>query len=186
MGWHRERLLISLMLVSITSAFAAGSVAAGPPLKLDIDKCVEMALEVNVSVLKADYELDIAKNGVITSASVLLPRVGFQSTNSKYEEAFTRQVGDKVILTDRAYSAALSIGETVTLDGVMGVFESLAGKRATEFYVAQVNQDVSYVAKQKYLMVLRTRKLLAVAEEALRWSKLGPQSGRMYCVPKLR
>jgi outer membrane protein TolC len=140
-------------------------------MNLDLDRCVEMALEVNVSTLKAGYELDIAKNNVITSASLLLPRVAFRSTNSKYEEAFPREIGDQVILTDKAYSAALSVGETVSFDGVMGVFESLAGKHATEYYVAQVSQDVSYIAKQKYLMVLRTRKLLAVADEALQLSR---------------
>ncbi len=171
MGGHRKRLLILLMLASATSAFAAGPVTAGPPLRLDLDKCVDMALEVNVAVLKAGYELDVAGNGVLTSASVLLPQANLESRSSRYEVLTPRQVGDKIVDTDRAYSAYLSVGETVSLPGVMGVFESLASKRATQHYVAQINQEVSYIARQKYLMVLRTRKLLVVADEALELSK---------------
>jgi outer membrane protein len=171
MGWYRERLFFVMAVISVVALAAAPATAGDASLKLDLDKCVKIALEVNVSALKAGYDLDVARNGVLTSVSTLLPHVGFQSTNSKYEEKFTRQVGDKVITTDKAYSAALSLGETVSLEGVMGVFESLADKKAVRHYVAQVNQDVSYVAKQKYLMVLRTRRLLAVAEEALELSR---------------
>lgn len=171
MGRYREWLLILIMLISITSMFTAAYVAAGPSLNLDLDKCVEMALEVNVSALKAGYELDVARNGVITSASVLLPTLSFHSQNQEYELEEGRQVGDVIVNTAKAYTGQLSVGEMISMGGVMGVFESLSGKRATEHYVAQVNQEVSYIAKQTYLMVLRTRNLLTVAEEALGLSR---------------
>jgi outer membrane protein len=170
MGRNGERLFLYIAAILIYMVFAAPSFSA-EPLRLDLDRCVEMALEVNVSALKAGYELDVATNGVVTSASALLPQLSFQSTNSKYEQLYTRQVGDKIIATDKAYNASLSLGETFSVDGMMGVFQSLADRRAMCNYVTQVNQDVSYVAKQKYLMVLRTRKLLGVAEEALELSK---------------
>jgi outer membrane protein TolC len=57
------------------------------------------------------------------------------------------------------------------MEGFMGVFESLADRRATGHRVTQVNQEVSYIAKQNYLMVLRTRQLLGVAREALELSR---------------
>jgi outer membrane protein len=167
MGWCRERLLFTAVFVCLVSAFASGSVEAGPQLKLDLDKCVEMALEVNVSALKAGYDLDVAKNGVITSASTLLPTLGLYSQNSEYELADGRQVGDKIVNTAKAYNGGLTLGETVSMPGFMGVLESLADRRATGHYVILVNQDVSYIAKQKYLVVLRTRRLLEVAQEAL-------------------
>ena len=99
MGRYREWLLILIMLISITSMFTAAYVAAGPSLNLDLDKCVEMALEVNVSALKAGYELDVARNGVITSASVLLPTLSFHSQNQEYELEEGRQVGDVIVNT---------------------------------------------------------------------------------------
>lgn len=171
MGLHRERFLRLLMLVTLTSTLTAGSVSAGPPLKLDLDKCVAMALEVNISALQAGYDLDVAKNGVITSASSLLPTLSFYSQDLKYELAEGSVVGDKIVNTAEAYNGRLTLGETISMEGVMGVFESLADKRATGHYVTQINQEVSYIAKQKYLMVLRTRKLLAVAEEAMALSE---------------
>ena len=170
MALHGERLSRLLLPAIILYVFAASSVSAGPPLKLDLDKCVEMALEVNVSALKAGYELDVAKNGVITSASSLLPTLSFYSQDVESELAEPQTVGGKLVTSAEAYSGQLKLGETITMEGVMGVFGSLADKRAIEHYVTMVNQDVSYIAKQKYLMVLRTRKLLEVAQEALHLS----------------
>jgi outer membrane protein len=171
MGRYLKRLLIPVFGVAVAVMAVSPPAGADAPLRLDLDTCVEIALEVNVSALKADYELDIATNGVITSASTLLPQVSLHSTNSKYEELFGRQVGDKIIMTDQAYNASLSLGESVSLPGIMGVFQSLADRRATLHYVNQIDQEVTYVAKQTYLMVLRTRRLLAVAEEALELSE---------------
>jgi outer membrane protein TolC len=153
-----------VLVLMVTGVVARG---AGEPVRLDLDSCVERALEVNVSVLKAGYELDQAGNAVITSASTLLPTVSIQSVNSKYEQKFLRQVGDRVEETDKSYNASLSIDEHLSFGGVMGLFESLSSRSSVEHYVDWVKQDVAYVAKQKYLNVLKNRRLLQVAEEAL-------------------
>jgi outer membrane protein len=166
------RLLIPLALFAVVSLDSSPSSATGPELNLDIDKCVKMALEVNVSVLKAGYDLDIATNDVVTSVSALLPTVGVSSANGRSEAAGGRTVGGLVTeQSNRSYSSSLGLRETVSLPGIMGVFGSLADRRGTRHYVDFVNQDVAYTAKQKYLQVLRTRRLLAVAEDALHLSE---------------
>lgn len=159
-GWF----LATVTVISIVMCSTAG---AEESLKLDLEKCVQMALDVNVNVLKAGYSLAQARNSVITSTSQLLPQVAFQQTHSKYEQFFPRQVGDKVDSTDASYSSAFSITETVTFESIMGLFESWSDKNAAKHYVHQIRQDVTFQAKQKYLEVLRARRLLGVREEAL-------------------
>jgi outer membrane protein len=158
------RLVVMIGLVVMSTA---GAGASDGSLNLDLDKCVQMALEVNVSVLKAEYELKRATNSVIGSASDLVPWVGVTSRHSKYESEWTTPVGDTLETTDQTYSASLAISEDVTFGSVMGLFESLAYRRATEHYVRGIRQEIAYVAKQKYLEVLKAQRLLAVREEAL-------------------
>jgi outer membrane protein len=159
-----------LVVAGIAVAASTGRASEGA-INLDLERCVEMALEVNVSVLKAGYLLEQARSDVITSSSALLPGVSISSTQSKYETPYSRVIGDKVITTDRAYSASLNIGETVTFGGWMGVLETVAAKRSSEYYLRQVRQEVAYAAKQKYLEVLRSQRLLAVREEAVDLSR---------------
>lgn len=156
-----------VVMVGLIVMSAAGARAGEGSLKLDLDKCVQMALEVNVSVLKAEYELRRATNSVIGSASDLIPSVGVSSTHSKYESEWTTQVGDTLETTDQTYSASLAVSERVTFGSIMGLFESLAYRRATEHYVRDIRQEIAYMAKQKYLEVLKAQRLLAVREEAL-------------------
>jgi outer membrane protein TolC len=157
-------LLVTVIVISVAIWSSAG---AEESLSLDLEKCVQMALDVNVNVLKAGYSLSQAKSSVITSASQLLPQVAFVQTHSKYEQFFPRQVGDKVDSTDASYSSAFSITETVTFESVMAMFESMSNKNAARHYVHQIRQDVAFLAKQKYLEVLKAGRLLTVREEAL-------------------
>jgi outer membrane protein TolC len=156
--------MISVVAVSLVMCSRAW---ARESLKLDLEKCVRMALDVNVNVLKAGYSLTQAKSAVLSSTSQLLPQVAFQQTHSKYEQLFPRQVGDKVDSTDASYSSAFSITETVTFESIMGLFESMSTKNAARHYVRQIRQDVTFQAKQKYLEVLKAGRLLGVREEAL-------------------
>ena len=159
--------VLVILLANAVGYLSSGMATAETTLRLNLDKCVEMAVEVNIQVLQAGYDLDRAKNAVMISSSSLIPYLRFQSTHSWFEQPYYRYIGDRSFLTDQAYNASLTVGETITFDGIMGVFESSASKRATEHYVKQVRQDISFVAKQKYLEVLKAERLLGVREEAV-------------------
>jgi outer membrane protein TolC len=123
-----------------------------------------MALEVNVSVLRAGYDLDIAKNSVMTTASTVLPTVGVSASRST-----SPAVGGVIITpsSPRSYTTSLYFRETVTAGSVIGVLESLRSKRVSDHNLRRVRQDVSYDARQKYLEVLKAERLMAVRREAL-------------------
>jgi outer membrane protein TolC len=163
----RVLLFVPVVLALLMVPAAREATAGDASLKLDIDKCVRMALEVNVSVLKAEYELSRARNSVINSASYLLPDVGISTRHSKYETEFTIPVGDTLETTDESYRATLAVSENITVGSVMGLFESFSYKRATEHYVRGIRHQVAYMAKQKYLEVLKAERLLEVRQEAL-------------------
>jgi outer membrane protein len=153
--------VIAALCMGLTALSAK---ADDPPLRLDLDRCVEMALEVNISVLRAGYDLDIARNGVITSASSVLPTVGLSASRSS-----SPAVGGVIVTetSERRYTTSLYLEEMVTVGSVIGVFESLSNKRASDHSLRQARQDVAYDAKQKYLEVLKTERLMAVRREAL-------------------
>lgn len=170
----RLRLAAWVVALLVPSAFclpAWGAEPARGTLHLDLAKSVQMAVEVNTSVLKAKYDLDRSSNYVIGSASALLPSVGWQSSHDRSEQGTTRVVGDQVITTNKSYRSSFSVSERVSASAVLGLFESLANKGAVEQGVRAVRQQVIYTAKQKYLQVLRAGRLLVVNQEALGLSR---------------
>jgi outer membrane protein len=165
----RLRLAAWAIAMSVQSVLCAWAWGAEPAdtLHLDLGKSVQMAVEVNTSVLKAKYSLDQSTNYVIGSASALLPSAGWSSSNNRSEEATTRVVGDQVITTNKSYSSSFSVGERVSVPSVLGLFESITNRSAVVENSRATRQMVAYTAKQKYLEVLRTKRLLEVAQETL-------------------
>lgn len=168
LGMDSPQVAIALVCLSLT---VHSSVACGSTMKLDINTCVDMALEVNVSMLEAGYELDRAKSAVLGSASSILPTVGLTSKRSRLPDEV--EINGAIVPNPhrKTYSASLYFGESVTLGGIMGVVESMASKRASDENLRQVRQNVTFDAKQKYLEVLKTGRLVAVAEEAFALSQ---------------
>jgi len=160
-----------LASVAVMVSVLAGAAFAADQVNLDLDKCVRTALDVNVSVLKAGYDLDQARYSVLGSASNLLPSAQWSSSHSRWETPAERQVGDKVVVTDKSYSSAFSAGENLSFGSEMGLFESLSNKGAAGENLRATRHQVAYQAKLKYLEVLRTGRLVGVSEEALELSR---------------
>lgn len=157
-------LLLILLASSILSAEASDT------LYLDIDKCVELAVNVNWAVLKARLELEKSASSIMTVASDLLPRVSLQSIHSKYEDSFLRQVGDRVVLTDRSYAAILSLRQSLRFSSAAQLMQSFAYREVSLRSLQSIKQEIAYLAKQKYLGVLKAKQVLAVKKEALEQS----------------
>jgi outer membrane protein len=143
--------------VALGPLLAAGASAADQ-VNLSLEKCVETALEVNTSVLKAGYDLDRSNYSVLSSASGLLPSAAWSTSYNRSRDG-------------KSYGSAFSASERVSFGSVMGLYESLANKSATAENLRAVRHDVAYIAKQKYLEVLKSDRLLVVSEEALDLSR---------------
>jgi outer membrane protein TolC len=162
---------LTMFLALVLACLTYGSVRAGSTLELDLDRCVEMAVEVNTAVLKANYELDRARNGMWAAGSPIIPNLRLRLNRTTYETEAIRPVGDRLVLSDKAYTSSISIDEFVDFGTIMALFESSAAKHSTENYVVSVRQEVAYVAKGLYLNVLKAERLLGVREEALEASQ---------------
>ncbi|MFH1220781.1 MAG: TolC family protein [Candidatus Eisenbacteria bacterium] len=166
-------LVIPVVASILVSVGAALGEETGGPLRLDLNKCVQMAIEANTSILKASYDLERSKNNVIGSVSGLLPSAGWSFSHNRSQPDTPQLIDGQLISTSttRGYSSSLSVHEGLSGGSVMGLFQSLADKNATVQSVRAVRQGVSYTAKQKYLEVLKTRRLLSVSEGAVDLSK---------------
>ncbi len=158
-----------LFLLFVFPSFLLAS--AGPDtLYLDIDKCVEVAVNVNWSILKARLDLEKSASSILTASSDLLPKVSIQSVHSKYEDSFLRQVGDRVVLTDKSYAAMLSLRESLRFSSAARLIETIAYRDASRQSLQRVKQEIGYQAREKYLNVLKARKVVDVRKEALEQS----------------
>lgn len=156
-----------LLILLNSSVLAAG---ARDTLYLDIEKCVELAVNVNWAVLKARLDLEKSASSIMTAASDLLPRVSLQSIHSKYEDSFLRQVGDRVVLTDRSYAAILSLRQSLRFSSAAQLMQAFAYKQASLKSLQSIKQEIAYLARQRYLAVLKAKQVLAVKKEALEQS----------------
>ena len=136
------------------------------PLRLNLDQCVGMAIEANVSVRQAAYDLDQSRYSVLGSASGLLPSFGWSSTHSRSETPSLVE-GDKLVESVKSYTSAFWLREAASARTFFGVLESMAYKHASEQGLRAAKHEAAYTAKQKYLEVLKTKRLLGVSEEAL-------------------
>ena len=158
--------LLIMVLMHAAPQVGADTARAQTTLKLDLEKCVRMAVEANTAVIKANYNLDRASNGVLASASSMIPNVNLQARRTTYETDALRPVGDRLVLSDKVYQGTVAIGEVVSFSTIMAILEANSSKQAMENTVVSVQQEVAYVARGLYLGVLRARKLLGVREEA--------------------
>ncbi|HVP58078.1 MAG TPA: TolC family protein, partial [bacterium] len=67
----------------------------------------------------------------------------------------------------KSYNSIFTVSEQMSASAVFGLFQSLATRSATAQNARAARQLVIYTAKQKYLEVLRAKRLLAVNQEAL-------------------
>jgi outer membrane protein len=164
--------LAGVILLGSVLVFSSAAVSEdGGKIRLDLDTCVETAIQVNISVLKAGYDLDRSRYTVLGSTSSLLPSVGWSSSDSRWQTPSERWVGDQILYTNRSYSSSFGVAQSLSFGNIMGVLGSLSDKNVSEQNLRAVRQQVVYTAKQKYLEVLRAKRLLGVSEEAMELSK---------------
>ena len=170
----RSRLAVTtgaLLVLSILGMGTAGAETPEGQLQLDLARCVDLAIEANTSVLKAQYSLDRSTNSVISSASNLLPSVGWGAGYGKAKQSSHDSLGTEFVTTTKGYNATLAVNENLSVPLALGLYQSLSTRVAVEENVRAARQQVAYTAKQKYLEVLRAQRLLVVNQEALDLSK---------------
>jgi outer membrane protein TolC len=146
---------------------ATGStVLADNVIELSIDDCVERALEVNVAVLQANFNVERAEGAGLSALSNLLPNVSYRVDYRR--SPFAGVVGDRLV-PPGSFSTSLYFSQPIFHGGteIARWRGAEADRRAAVQALYAVEGDIALTARQRFLDVLRAQKLLEVHEEAL-------------------
>ena len=132
--------LLVLTLIQLAALPGAGTVRAQTTLRLDLDDCVKMAVEANTAVIKANYDLDRAGNGVLMSASPLIPSLSLQAQRTTYQTDALRPEN----LVQTIHAVCLTGGSAFGLAAADGVVSWLE-ERALGFPVGPADDPAGVV-----------------------------------------
>jgi len=151
------------MVLLLGACFAARG--EGKVVQLSIDGCVERALEVNVAVLRANFNVDRSQGAGLNALSGLLPSVSY---GINYRRSPFLGVGEGRVVAPNSFTTGLYVDQTIFHGGteIANLLGSRAEKRVAEEGLHAVEREITLLARQRFLDVLRTEKLLEVQEEA--------------------
>ncbi|MDI6808849.1 MAG: TolC family protein [Candidatus Eisenbacteria bacterium] len=166
--------LVSLFLLCGTTFPIFGADAKPVPLgKLSVEDCVKIALERSPTVAVAKAQTLQSRGALNAAMSGVLPRVsasvGYTTTTNAIER-YSFSSG-RFTKTSSIYGAGsqarLSLLDRATWTRVGAAREEARASRESQ---ASSEADVAFQVRSKYYDLVRARKLLEVAREALRLS----------------
>ncbi len=158
----------------------AGSAAADV---YTLEECIQRALETDPAVTEARSAVSTAGAGVWQQYGQFLPTASFGLTSSQtYRGPINRDVwyGENQVHVDdpnwayqKDYSGGFSFRQTL-FDGLQNVWNlmgSRASKRQAEASHAQTKSNLVFAVKSDYYLVLKAKRDLEVAQEAVKRSE---------------
>ena len=171
MGARRILFRMGAVAAVVLSLAVLGPVSgAEKVIELSIDECVDRALEVNVSVLQATYNVERTDAAGINALSGLLPQGSYRMNYRR--SPYAGVVGDRLV-PPGSFSTGLSLSQPIFSGGsdIARWRGAEADKRAAEAGLRAVEGEIALLARQRFLDVLRASKLLEVREEAMELSR---------------
>jgi len=162
--------LAAAFVISLSAAALCASSDEDGVMRIGIDDCVKRALDVNIAVLRAKYDVDRADGAGVSALSYMLPRVSYSVF---YLESVNPRVVDDRVVPPGSFGTALRLTQPIFYGGsnVARYLKTGASKRASEEGLLTIESEVAFTARQRFLDVLRAKKLLEVQEEALELSE---------------
>lgn len=166
-----KKLLIALV---VSLLFAEGIFAqstASVPKVLTLSKAVEVALDQNVTVKQAQNNLERDQSGVTAAYGRFLPTLSASSSWSYQSGEGFLQSGDRYSSTLKSASTGVNAGLTL-FDGfsnTSNLSQSTSTAVSTEYNLSRTRQTVVHTARRLYYDVLRTRRLLEVADATVKY-----------------
>lgn len=150
--------------------------------KLDLKSSIQIALQKNVILKQAQNNLEGNKSDILTSYGNLLPQVSVSSNISwsrTEDEGGVITIGGITIplpptsTESRSYSVSLNSSLTLFdgLSNFAAISQSKLNYESNKFKLERLKQDIVFQTIAKYLTVMKSKKLLNVQEENLKWNK---------------
>jgi len=170
-----------LVIIVLTLAFCTPGFSQDN--QLSVNECVQLALKQNPEIIRGEFSLKIAGKDMWIALADLLPQV---STNMGYSHSVVgpssilridSQTGIPVpvqpfeIKSWQSYAGA-NLNQTL-FDGrsIFGFSQSHSLKKSVEFGFEDTKQTIIYLVKERYYNLLKTEKLLEVAQETMKSSE---------------
>ncbi len=168
----RTLFITSLLLFIVVAGASAQS--GTPPKLLTMSRAIEIALEQNPAVRQAQNNLEREQASVLSAYGNFLPNVHLNSQwGGSQGESFLPN-GQKLPSTSvRSLSSSLSASMTI-FDGFANTStlnQATANAVASEHTLARTRQNVIHQTRRLFYEVLRTRRLLEVAESSLKYNQ---------------
>lgn len=167
-----KKLFIALV---VSLLFAEGMFAqstSSSPKVLTLSKAVEVALDQNVTVKQAQNNLERDQAGVTAAYGRFLPTLSV-SSRWGYSKGESFLPDGQKLPTSAVQSLSSSVDAGITLfDGFFNtsnLSQSTSTAVATEYNLSRTRQTVVHNARSLYYNVLRTRRLLEVAEATVKY-----------------
>ena len=144
----------------------------GTTSKLTLQDCVRIALEKNLSLKSKEEDVKYASANFRSRWSDFLPSVSLSSSYNKSESQFHSPSGGYYTWEGKSYTTSLNLNQIVFDVSTFNYAAQNKAERDVErlLYIKKESEIVLKV-KEDYYNLLKARKLLRVAEKALKESK---------------
>jgi outer membrane protein TolC len=136
--------------------------------QLSLDKCIEIALDRNVSLASARYSLDLARQNVWGAYGSWLPQFSLSASYSYYEQGGVSQYQFTSPIS-RTYSKSINVQQNLFRWGgnYFNLKYYLNIRNAGEHNLTQSELETIDLVKNYYFSALKYLGLLEVAEQAV-------------------
>jgi TolC family type I secretion outer membrane protein len=183
----------ALKLIVFYMFLSSVSLVGQDTTRLTLDDCIEIALKNNSVLRNAKRRVDLARTGVISARSSVLPTVNTSFSVGKFMQ------GARIVKTDvpvgrdlqtgqiiyeqqeivqgkterNSHAASISLSQNIYDFGRSGnsIREAKAVQSSEEFNMQDTRLEVIFDVKQAYYQLLRDMHLLDVYEQAMSLSK---------------
>ena len=150
------------------------SIAVSAQEKWDLQKCIDYALENNLSIQQSRLNIERAEIGLTQSKYSLLPNLNAQATHGynfgQRIDPFTNQFATERVQSNNFFmSSSLDIFNGFSK--VNAVKRSQADVSASEYDLKTIQNDISLQLCLAYLQILRNKENAAIAREQLTLSE---------------
>lgn len=164
-----KKMSLLLTLVVVTFHVLSAQQNAADQKMLTLQKAMEIALDKNYTVKQAQNNMESAQTGVTAAYGNFLPTVSFGSSWSGGEQYVNGvPLGSSNV---RSFSPGLSARMTL-FDGFNNtatLTRAVSTSASTEYTLTRTRQSLVYRIQSDYFEVLRTERLVRVAEETVKY-----------------
>lgn len=141
--------------------------------KYTLNRCIELGLLNNVNIIYAENSVISAESQRKQTLGNFVPSLDASAQWSRTDRDQLRLRNDQLIRSRDNFGASVSSNLTL-FDGLSNIAtaeQAVITQRSTQYDLARTKQDIIYQIQAGYFNVLRTKRLLAVAQENIRRSQ---------------